>query len=161
MSGADYAAVFVHESRAGPVEASDTLLLPEWRLDDWRKLLAATVVQRFRTSDVVITRGAQDRALYFVAAGALEVGVTTVDGLSVSTLAHIGPGSIIGEQSFFDGQPRSANVWATTDGTLLRWEFDEFRRFGTDDPRLARDLLFAVARVLSSRLRLTTGRVRR
>jgi CRP-like cAMP-binding protein len=160
MNGAAYAAAFVQEGRqAAP--GSDTLMLPDWRIDDWRKLLAGTTVRPFRTSDVVIQRGAQERVLYFIASGMLEVGVTTFDGVSVCQLARIGPVSIIGEQSFFDNQPRSANVWALTDGTLLRWEYEQFKRFGTQEPHLARDVIFAVGRVLSTRLRMTTIRVRR
>lgn len=161
MNGAAHASVFVQEGGRHPPAESDTLSLPGWRIDDWRKMLAGTTVVPFRSSDVVIQRGAQERALYFVAAGTLEVGVTTFDGVSISQIARIGPVSVIGEQSFFDSQPRSANVWAITGGTLLRWELDAFERFGADEPRLARDVIFAVARVLSTRLRMTTIRVRR
>jgi CRP-like cAMP-binding protein len=159
MTAAQYVDVFVRESAV--TGAPDSLVLPGWNQGDWRKLLASTSVKTFRTSEVVIQRGAQDRALYLVADGTLEVGVTTFDGVSVSSLSRIGAGSVIGEQSFFDGQPRSANVWAVTAGTLLRWEFDQYARFGEDEPALGRDFLFAVARVLSTRLRLTTIRVRR
>ena len=159
MTGADYPDVFVRES--GRTGAPDRLMLPEWSEAHWRKLLSSTTVTPFRTSDVVIQRGMEDRALFLVADGVLEVGVTTFDGVSVSSLARIGTASVIGEQSFFDGQPRSANVWAVTEGMLLRWEFDQYTRFGAEEPMLARDFLFAVARVLSTRLRLTTIRVRR
>jgi len=159
MRAADYVDVFMRESaRMG---APDRLFLPDWSAGDWGKLLATTTVTPFRTSDVAIQRGAEDRALYLVADGVLEVGVTTFDGLSVSSLARIGTGSVIGEQSFFDGQMRSANVWAVTEGTLLRWEFERYVRFGQEEPELARDFLFAAARILSTRLRLTTIRVRR
>jgi CRP/FNR family cyclic AMP-dependent transcriptional regulator len=161
MNGAEYAAVFARETEGMPPEAPDTLLLPEWRVDDWEKLLSSTTVHPFKTSDVVIKRDVEDRALNFVAAGVLEVGVTHFDGVTTSTLARIGPGSVIGEQSFFDAQPRSANVWAVSEGALLRWEFEAFKRFGADEPRLCRDVLFAVGRVLSTRLRTTTIRVRR
>ena len=161
MNGALYASVFVRESGTQAKCAPDALLLPGWRIDDWRKLLARTTVVPFRTSDVVIQRGSPERSLFFVAAGTLEVGVTTFDGVSISQLARIGPPSVIGEQSFFDAEPRSANVWAMTDGALLRWELDAYRRFGAEEPALARDVTFAVARVLSSRLRMTTIRVRR
>ena len=160
MTGAAFASAFVQEGRRAPAE-SDTLQLPSWRIDDWRKLLANTTVKAFRASDVVIQRGAKERALYFVAAGTLEVGVTTFDGVSISQLARIGPVSVIGEQSFFDGQPRSANVWAISNGTLLRLDLPQFEAFGAQDPQLARDLLFAVGRVISTRLRMTTIRVRR
>lgn len=159
MNGADYVDVFVRESAA--MGAPDRLLLPSWSARDWRKLLAHTTVQPCRESDIVIQRGADDRALYLVAEGTLEVGVTSFDGLSVSSLARIGAGSVIGEQSFFDAQPRSANVWAVTEGVLLRWELERFQNFGTEESALAQDFLFAVGRVLSTRLRLTTIRVRR
>ena len=159
MSGAEYVDVFVRESAA--MGAPDRLMLPSWSARDWQKLLATTTVQPCRESDIVIQRGADDRALYLIAEGALEVGVASFDGLSVSSLARIGAGSVIGEQSFFDGQPRSANVWAVTDGVLLRWELEHFERFSASESALARDFLFAVGRVLSTRLRLTTIRVRR
>jgi CRP-like cAMP-binding protein len=76
-------------------------------------------------------------------------------------LARIAAGSVVGEQSFFDSQPRSANVWATSDGELLRLDFAEFENFSRAEPALTRDLLFALGRVLSSRLRNTSFRVRR
>lgn len=159
MSGADYVDVFVRES-AG-MGAPDRLMLSSWSTREWRKLLASTTVQSCGESDIVIQRGTDDRALYLVAEGTLEVGITSFDGLSVSSLARVGAGSVIGEQSFFDGQARSANVWAVTAGVLLRWEFEQFERFGAEESALARDFLFAVARVLATRLRLTTIRVRR
>ena len=159
MTGANYVEVFMREPDAAG--ALDRLMLPGWDEAAWGKLLSSTTVKAFRTSEVLIQRGVEDRALYLVADGVLEVGVTTFDGVSVSSLAQIGTASVIGEQSFFDGQPRSANVWAVTDGTLLRWEFDQYVRFGAEEPALARDFLFAVARLLSTRLRLTTIRIRR
>jgi CRP-like cAMP-binding protein len=160
MNGAAHAAAFVQEGKRLAAD-SDTLALPDWRIDDWRKLLAGTTVRPFFASDVVIRLGAQERVLYFVAAGRLEVGVTTFDGVSVAQLARIGPLSVVGEQSFFDTLPRSANVWALTNGTLLRWDFKDYERFGAQEPRLAREVIFALARVLATRLRMTTIRVRR
>jgi CRP-like cAMP-binding protein len=50
------------------------------------------------------------------AADILRLPACYVDGLSRSLLAHIGAGSVIGEQSFFDSQPRLLNVWAVSDG---------------------------------------------
>jgi len=146
---------------SGALAGGDRLLLAEWSDDNWNKLLDRTQAKPFRTSEVVIQRGALDRALHFVVAGALEVGVTQVDGVSISALAKITAGSIVGEQSFFDGQPRSTNVYAVSDGELLRLEYEEFLKFSHDEPALTRDLLFAMGRILSSRLRNTTVRVRR
>jgi CRP-like cAMP-binding protein len=155
----DYLAVFAHGVDAG--NDTDTLQLPGWGEAQWRKVLAATTPRPFKASEVVIQRGIADRALYFVAAGSLEVGVTYVDGVSISPLAKIGAGSVIGEQSFFDGQPRSANVWAVTDGELLCLTYEKFNELAATESALMRDLLFALGRILSLRLRHTTGRVRR
>jgi CRP-like cAMP-binding protein len=160
VNRADHIAVF----RRGGTRASgadDVLLLPGWGDADWEKLFSRTRPQPVRASEVVIQRDATDRTLCFVAAGLFDVGITQVDGVSISPLAQIGAGSVIGEQSFFDGQARSANVWAVTDGELLSLDFEDFNRFSREEPSLARDLVFALARVLSVRLRNTTFRVRR
>jgi len=160
MNRADHVALLKGVSSVAP-PVTDQLLLPEWSDADWNKLLDRTRPRPYRASEMVIRRGAPDRALYFVVAGSLEVGITQVDGVSIVPLARIAAGSVVGEQSFFDGQPRSANVWGVSDGELLQLELEDFRRFGYEEPELTRDLLFALARVLSARLRNTTMRVRR
>jgi CRP-like cAMP-binding protein len=153
--------VFVKNVTEAARPAGDALLLPGWSRDDWEKLLSRAVPQRHRTRDMVIQRGMTDRALGFVVSGTLEVGILQVDGISIVQLAHIRAGSVVGEQSFFDSQPRIANVWATSDVELLRLDFEAYEKFSRDEPALTRDLLFALARVLSLRLRNTSFRVRR
>jgi CRP-like cAMP-binding protein len=159
MDRADHVALFKGVSGAPP--ATDLLLLPGWSDADWNKVLDRTRPRPYRASEFIIQRGAADCELYFVVAGSLEVGITQVDGVSFVPLARITAGSVVGEQSFLDGQPRSANVWGVSDGGLLRLELEDFHRFGREEPALARDMLFALARVLSLRLRNTTVRVRR
>lgn len=161
MSGVDYVAVFKKGSPTTAPSDSDALRLQDWSGEDWGKLLAHTVPQRFRASEMVIQRGAGDRALYFIAAGSVEVGVYRADGVSIAPIARVGIGSVIGEQSFFDGLPRSINVWAVSDGELLCLTAEAFNKFAQAEPALARDLLFALGRVLSLRLRHTTLRGRR
>lgn len=160
MDRGDHIALFRRLESAAP-PADDVLLLPGWGEADWDKLLSRTRTVPVRASEVVIQRDAVDRTISFVAFGFFEVGISQVDGVSISPLARIGAGSVIGEQSFFDGMPRSANVWAVAEGELLSLDFEDFNRFGREEPALARDLLFALARVLSVRLRNTTFRVRR
>ncbi len=159
MSGAEWISVFARteSDRTAP----DALVLPHWHEEQWLKLLSHATVRPYRSSEVVIHRAATDRTLYLVAAGSLEVGVTQVDGVSMTSLARINAGSVLGEQSFFDNHPRSATVWAVTNGTLLLLPFDAYTRFGKTEPALARDFLFALARVLSIRLRNTSFRMRR
>jgi CRP/FNR family cyclic AMP-dependent transcriptional regulator len=159
MSGVDHVAVFRRERPGAGDSNNDALRLP-WDEEVWKKLLARTEPQRFRAGDIVIQRGAMDRTLYFVVAGALEVGVYRAGSEGTAPIARIGVGSVIGEQSFFDGQPRSTNVWAVSDGELLRITPEAFDAFGQQEPALARDLLFALGRILSVRLRNTTFRSR-
>jgi CRP-like cAMP-binding protein len=159
MSGVDHVAVFKREQPAAGPSNNDALRLA-WDEEAWKKLLARAEPQRFRAGDIVIQRGAMDRTLYFVAAGSLEVGVYRVGKEGTAPIARIGAGSVIGEQSFFDDQPRSTNVWAVSDGELLRFSPEAFDAFGREEPALARDLLFALGRVLSARLRNTTFRSR-
>lgn len=161
METAEYFSVFSKLGAGTASPAEDVLLLPDWTRQNWEKLLRCTRPRPFHTSEVVLQRGTYDRALFIIASGALEVGITQIDGVSVIPLAHIGPGSIVGEQSFFDGHARSANVWAISSGEMLRLEYEAFRKFSEEEPALARDLLFAVARVMSARMRNTTFRVRR
>jgi CRP-like cAMP-binding protein len=160
MNRAGHIEVFRRNKTDAP-PADDALMLPYWSEADWDKLLGRTHTHPVRPSEVVILRDAHDRTLSFVASGLFEVGITQVDGVSISPLARIGGGSVIGEQSFFDGQPRSANVWAVSQGELLELDFEDFNRFSREQPALTRDLVLALARVLSVRLRNTTFRVRR
>ncbi len=155
----DYLSIFKRSGDDPGDAKGGILLLPEWGEQEWRKLFAATTSRPFKASEFIIRRGANDRSLYFVAAGSLEVGVTYVDGVSINPLARIGPGSVVGEQAFFDGQPRSANVFAAVSGELLCLTPEKFRQLGEAEPTLVCDLLFALARILSLRLRHTTFRV--
>lgn len=160
MDRAGHIAVFRRGGSDTP-PADDALGLPDWSEADWNNLLNRTRPYPVRASEVVIQRGATDRNISFVTAGSFDVGITQVDGLSISPLVQIGAGSVIGEQSFFDGRPRSANVWAVLDGELLSLDYEDFQRFAREEPALSRDLVIALARVLSVRLRNTTFRVRR
>ncbi len=119
MTAADYVDVFVR-GRAG--RAADELMLPAW--SEGGPASSSTTVTPFRTSDVVIQRGMEDRVS---SSWRARSGQATFDGVSISSLARAPPASSA-KQSFF-GQPRSANVWAVTEGMLLRWEFDQYTRF--------------------------------
>jgi len=158
MTTQDYAEFFQRNSTYGEGTAKDRLSLTAWTNADWRKLLSLTVPRVVRTGEFVINRNTLDRTLYLVASGEYEVGITYVGGATIRPIASISAGSVIGDQSFFDGQPRSANVWASTAGVLLQLEFAAYERFAHAEPALACNLVFALGRVLSMRLRNTTLR---
>lgn len=133
--------------------------LPHWSEQDWNTLLSRTSPRHVAANELIITRGAQERCLYFTVSGEFEVGGAYIGSVSLTTLARIPAGSVFGEQSFFDGLPRSANVWAYAAGDLLVLPYERYADLATSAPALARDLAFSLARILSLRLRNTTVRV--
>ena len=151
--------MFMRAAKEAGAVSSDVLVMTQWSEADWISLLSRTQHRTVGANEIIIARGSEERALYFTAAGEFEVGGAYVGGASLTWLARIPPGSVFGEQSFFDGLPRSANVWAHAEGELLVLTFEAYTQFAQDEPNLARDLVFALARILSLRLRSTTVRV--
>jgi CRP-like cAMP-binding protein len=151
--------MFMNAARAANTPSTDILQLAQWSEANWTDLFARTTLRSVAANEIVIARGTEERCIYFTVAGEYEVGGASVGGFGFSSLARIPAGSVFGEQSFFDGLPRSANVWAHTEGELLILSFEGYEQFSADVPALARDLSFALARILSLRLRNTTIRV--
>jgi len=92
-------------------------------------------------------------------------GEVTVETLIVSrkspdTLNVLGPGSLIGEMSLFDGAARSATCTATSDlrcAVLTREAMEQLTR---SEPTTAAHLVTAIAQRLSERLRQSDEKVR-
>ncbi len=146
--------------RAGVATASDDALVPQgWSAGDWRDLFRFTDFRRLRPADVLIRRGNPDCTLYFVLDGDFEVVIQSGDGMSMGPLTRVKSGSVLGEQSFFDGEPRSASVWAVIESEVAAMSREQFAAFSAARPELARELLFALGRILAIRLRRTTAKV--
>lgn len=138
---------------------SEVLLLPSWRDEDWKQLFRFTSTRRVIAGDALIRRGEPERTLYFVLHGDLEVTVHSGDGLTMGRVALVGAGSVLGELAFFDGGPRSASAWAVDDCEVAAMTPDQYTAFEQSSPSLARELLFALGRILAIRLRSTTAKV--
>jgi CRP-like cAMP-binding protein len=65
----------------------------------------------------------------------------------------------LGEQAFFDARPRSAGAWAVGDCEVAAMSPDQYAAFEESSPARARDLFFALGRILAMRLRTTTAKV--
>ena len=128
--------------------------------DDWAKLIDHTEARRFAPGDLVVREGSAAQELYIVTRGSLEVLVEGEKAGELRKIAAIEPGSVFGEQSFFDGRPRSASVRAVSAGEIRSLTLAAFEVLAAKEPALARMVLFDLARILSLRLRQTTGRVR-
>ena len=148
----DIASFFAYPNEAAPEDSAALLFLDKQSDEDWAILLAHMETDRFKAGEVVLRIGESDRSLYVVTAGSLEALVPQGrQGLQRATL--IEAGSVVGEQSFVDGKPRSATARALSDGEMLRLSVEAFEVLSAKHPALARDILFDLARILSLRLR--------
>jgi CRP/FNR family cyclic AMP-dependent transcriptional regulator len=134
-------------------EPSDYVFLPNWSNDEWGKLLKHSQTQLFEQGKLVIKAGEVENSLYILAFGTLEV-LMEQRGQS-RRLASIQSGSVVGEQSFLDGRPRSASIRAASECQVLRLSRESFDIFAAREPSLARAFLFDLGRILSLRLRST------
>ena len=139
--------------------AGDGLLLPNWADQDWKHLFRFTSIRSVMPGDALIRHGEPDQTLYFVLRGQLEVIVRSGDGLSMGQLALVGAGSVLGEMAFFDGGPRSASAWAVDDCDIAAMTPDQHSAFEKASPALAHELVFALGRILATRLRRTNARL--
>jgi CRP/FNR family transcriptional regulator, cyclic AMP receptor protein len=123
--------------------------------EDWEKVVAQTEPMTFREGQPVITAGDHDRSLYFVTSGRLDLMLQQPSG-GERLVRTISAPAVIGEMGFLENRPRSMTVKGMTDGELLRLDFAAFERLAEEEPDIARNLLFELARVLSLRLRWAT-----
>ena len=135
-------------------QGSELLVVPEWDESCWRDLFSYAHPVPIKRGELLIQTGVTERALFFVASGALDI-VSSLGDSSLGRVAAVLPGSVVGELGFFDGQPRTAKVWATADSMLLRLDAEEYRRYLETHPVRAAELMFALGRLMSLRLRRT------
>jgi len=141
------------------VTPGEALFLPSWREEDWKELFRFTSTRRVTAGDALIRHGEPDRTLYFVLRGKLEIIARSADGLTMGRVAEVGAGSLLGELAFFDGGPRSASAWAVNDCEVAAMTPDQYGAFEQSCPALARELLFALGRILAFRLRMSTAKL--
>lgn len=132
-------------------EPEDYIFLQDWTNEDWGKLLKHTQTLIFKAGQTIIHEGDATQALFIVSFGTLEVIVT--HGRQSKRIAVIQAGSVMGEQSFLDGKPRSADIRASSECQILQLSRERFDIFAAREPSLARDFLFDLGRILSLRLR--------
>lgn len=99
---------------------------------------------------LLITQGATDRNLYFLESGDLQVDVKLANGLV--RVALLGPGSVVGEGSFFSHAARSATVVAYSDARAWEMTPRNFENLSREHPGVALALSNALGAVLATRL---------
>lgn len=104
--------------------------------------------REYRKDAQIVTQDEVGDAMYFVARGRVKVVLFGDNGREV-ILDILTAGEFFGEMSLFDDQPRSANVVASEDATVLVLKRDQFHEHLTHSPGTALNVI----RELSRRLR--------
>jgi CRP/FNR family transcriptional regulator len=99
---------------------------------------------------VVFSEGDTGDRLFVVLDGKVKISRAAADGRE-NLLTVLGPGEMFGELSLFDPGPRTATATAVTESTLASLDHDDLRPLLLDQPRVAVQLL----RALAQRLRRT------
>jgi CRP-like cAMP-binding protein len=120
-------------------------------------LLDFMELQRVPPWTVVVRQGDPGDGMFLVMAG--ELRARTMAGGRETILATFGPGDFFGDMSLFDHGPRSADVVANMESTVLRISVTGFDRLTREAPALATPFLRATARTLASRIRADNKRL--
>lgn len=110
----------------------DLIFLPNWPQSRWKKLLAYTTTVRFNPGDILIRSGDQNKSFFIITEGELEVVLPSSRNQKSDRKITREAGSVIGEQAFIDGKPRSATVKAVSAGSALKLSevgFDEISAY--------------------------------
>jgi hypothetical protein len=147
------AAVAPAESRAGvPVKALTRLrVFADMTPDDLEPFARRMVEESYRPFTFIVQQGSYGNAMYFVIQG--KVGVSTKGQVSESFLVSLNIGDTFGEMSLFDPGPRSADVRAENDVTVLKLTASALQELCEDAAAAANKFLWNVARLLSARVR--------
>jgi CRP/FNR family transcriptional regulator, cyclic AMP receptor protein len=143
----DTSSFFVYPTLVGDQPAPEAGLLAARTEEDWDALLAYTDTRRMRPGDWLIREGELDRALYLLSDGRLEAILPGRAGRVIEAPAAVG------EVAFLDGRPRTAGLRALTHGEAQRLSYEAFEALSAREPRLARDLLLDLGRIVATRLR--------
>lgn len=116
-----------------------------------------TELQRLSQWTVVVRQGEQGDTMYLILEGELRVRLL-VDGKE-TILTTLGPGDFFGDMALFDHGPRSADVVANVDSTVLKISSANFAALTEQAPDLAAPFLLAASKTLAARIRADNKRM--
>jgi CRP-like cAMP-binding protein len=104
----------------------------------------------------IFHEGEKGTFLCVVVAGRVEIYKETLER-ERKLIAAVRPGKSMGEMSVIDDQPHSASAVASQDSKLLLITKNRFQLLTQERPALGLKILWKLARLISFRLRQTTG----
>jgi len=105
---------------------------------------------------VIVQQGRREAYLCLIVEGRVSI-MKEGAGPAATQIGSVGPGRIFGEMSLIDGEPRSASVVADEPTKLVVLTGEGFAHLSAEAPRLAVKVLLKISKLISQRLRQTSG----
>ena len=106
----------------------------------------------------IVKQGDDGDTMFLILEG--ELRVRLVAGGKETILATLGPGEFFGDISLFDRGPRSADVIANVDSTILKISAAGFEKLAKEAPDVAAPFLVSTIKTLAARIRADNKRLR-
>jgi len=116
----------------------------------WEYLASYLQPTTIAQGQVLISQGASDRTVYFIESGSLSVHYE--DSAGRVRLAIVGPGSAVGEGSFFSHLPRNATVQAASVSRVWGLTPIRFAELSSRQPATALVVALALGGLVSGRM---------
>ena len=109
---------------------------------------------------LILKEGQEGNAcLCIIAEGTINIFKQSTPNDDHIKVAEIQSGASIGEMSLVDGQPLSASAISLNESTILIMTRADFENLLKKNTNLGVKILYRIARIISERLRTTTGRL--
>ena len=112
--------------------------------------------QDYKPKTQIIRHGEVSSSLFFILDGSVSV-IVEDDGDHDMVVSYLNPGDFFGEMGLYgdDQEPRSAMVQAKTQCEVAEISYERFHKIRGQFP----DILFAIGKQMSERLRITTRKL--
>ncbi len=108
------------------------------------------------TGTFILTEGDNKACLCILVEGEIDIFKEMAPEEHIK-IANIKAGGVIGEMGIIDGEALSATAIASTDSIVLIITGEDFENMVNKNEKLGNKLLWKIARIISLRLRKTTG----
>ena len=123
-------------------ELASSVLLKDVELDPFLDLLQGGELRSLEEGEVLIEARESNRTLYLILSGRLTIRLQP----ELNPIAVLGPGDVVGELSFIDGQLTTAYAVAGVSTRVLALDEQIMTSLLDTSPDVARNLLFVMAR---------------
>jgi len=123
-----------------------------------RALATHLILRDYAEGDVIFREGQRGDWMGFLVSGEIRIQKES-GGHEMRAVAIESRARSIGEMALIDNEPRSATCTALHPSRLLILSKAHFERMAAERPAVALSVILPVARLLSRRLRMTSGRL--